>query len=242
MNDLEALANMEYPGRLLIIGKDVSGESKFAVYAITVRSPPNQARKFELRYGRILVMPTNEEELKKGDADLLFYPAMILNKDSIILSNGKQTDTIDMHPWHEFTPLQILEGSLSAWSYEADPPHFTPRIAAYVGLDSKKDAIGIIKREEILNGGAISQRQFFEFELAPGKGKLISTYSGKNQNPLPSFEGEPLDVKLEGNTPKDIAEAVYGALNPDFRVAVACAFINGKEIVHHIINRHGLEK
>ena len=38
----------------------------------------------------------------------------------------------------------------------------------------------------------------------------------------PSFKGEPLDIKLKGNS-EDIAKAVYEALG-EFRVSVACLF------------------
>lgn len=77
---------------------------------------------------------------------------------------------------------------------------------------------------------------------------MISTYSGENVNPLPSFRGEPLDVRLRGVTAEQTAEAVYAALAPpaseperDFRVSVVCVFIRDleKEVFERcVINRH----
>jgi hypothetical protein len=63
---------------------------------------------------------------------------------------------------------------------------------------------------------------------------MIATYIGINQDPLPSFVGEPIDVKLKGDS-EDIAKAVYEALG-QFRVSVACVFSQVKE--HYIINRY----
>lgn len=80
---------------------------------------------------------------------------------------------------------------------------------------------------------------------------MISTYSGENRDPLPSFQGEPEDVQLIYDTAEETAKTVYSELRPktqdqDFRVAVVCVFskdqtnadfnisvINRSEIIHN---------
>jgi hypothetical protein len=74
---------------------------------------------------------------------------------------------------------------------------------------------------------------------------MLSTYSGREENPLPSFAGEPLSIALGDAGAKELAEAVYSALKPDdpekdYRVAVACISAlraNLRNYDVHIINR-----
>ena len=91
--------------------------------------------------------------------------------------------------------------------------------------------MSVIKRDR--NGNRM--RCFYEVETPPGTGRMIATYDGANQNPLPAFEGEPIGVSLQFATAKEISEFVYDALNKDFRVSVATVLSNGE---HHIINRN----
>ena len=121
-------------------------------------------------------------------------------------------------------PVDILSTSLNHWEYEPDAPTFTPRISGCV-LPEGKAALSIIKRD--IDGSSF--RDYFKIPMLPGKGKMISTYSGENRDPLPSFEGEPEDVPLIYSTARETAEAVDLALRAqapgqDFRVAVVCVF------------------
>ncbi len=246
---LSNLVEMEYPGRFIIIGQDPSGENNVVVYGITGRSPPSQARRLILENNKVFVEPTDEEELKKGNPDLLIYDAIIANR-ALVVSNGAQTETID-HSYLQCQtyPMTALVQAFSKtnsakWSYEPDP-NFTPRIGGIVTRELDIAGLGILKRAN--NGETL--RNYFEFPLIPGEGKLLATYTGINKNPLPSFEGEPMDILLEGKTPKEVAEAVYDAIGPkyrgedkDFRVSVAAAFqkrdVNEIKNKFYIVNRH----
>jgi hypothetical protein len=73
---------------------------------------------------------------------------------------------------------------------------------------------------------------------------MIATYAGKEETPLPSYAGEPLEVSMEMDSAQETAEAVYRALAPqdpakDYRVAVACLSAlrsNLRNYDVHIIN------
>lgn len=223
VEELEALTAREYLGRLIIIGVDPRGENNVVVYAITGRSPSSQARKLELRGKAIWASPTDEEAIKKGNVDLLVYPAVLLS-GGIAVSNGKQTDDIKTCFKRSQDPEEVLRLALKKWDYEPDPPAFTPRISGCV-LPRKGAALGIIERAP----DGSSMKRFFRVPLKAGRGKMISTYQGENTNPLPSFKGEPIDVGIKGKDAEDTAETVYKALEPkpgkiDFRVAVSCVF------------------
>ena len=67
-------------------------------------------------------------------------------------------------------------------------------------------------------------RQTFDYEnpLA-GEGRYIHTYQGDG-NPLPSFEGEPVKVELEGDI-NQLTDKIWNALNEDNKVSLFVRFI-----------------
>jgi IMP cyclohydrolase len=240
---LAILSAMEYPGRVIVIGRDSTGSRTAVIYAVTGRSPSSQARKLEQREDGVWVGPTDEEILKKGNPDLLIYPAMMFSTYGIAVSNGKQTADVR----HRLAknaglgPVEILVGSLAGWDYEPDAPIFTPRISGCV-LPGRTAALSLIKR----GPGGAALRSYFEVPLEAGKGKLVATYDGVNRDPLRSFPGDPLDVALDAADAAGLAESVYEALKPasggrDLRVAVACLLAGDlarNEYEAAIINRH----
>ena len=237
---LESLSAKAYPGRIIIIGKDIRDKSEVVIYAITGRSLSSQARKMELKDGAVWVKPTDEEMLKKGNTELLVYPA-ILFSSGIAVSNGTQTTDIITCFGQSQNPAEVLKLALHEWDYEPDAPIFTPRISGCV-LPQKKAALSIIKRAA--DGSSI--RNIFETPFKAGKGKMISTYGGEDSNPPPVFSGEPIDVEINEEKADDMAEAVYDALKPahgkkDYRVSVVSVFscnLNSNEYEIYIKNKH----
>ena len=237
---LESLEEMEYPGRIIIIGKDEPGRNVVVTYAITGRSPSSQARKLVIENSTVWIKPTDDITLQKGNQDLLVYPAIWVER-GIAVSNGKQTEDIRKNLSQSQSPKEILLSSLEHWDYEPDAPNFTPRISGCI-LSPEKAALSIIKR----GSDGSSVKSIFEFPLLAGQGKMIATYNGENTEPLPSFREEPIEVGIQEMKAERVAEAVYQALNPkkpgkDFRVAVACIFsrdLAQDKFEAHIINRY----
>lgn len=235
------LSAMEYPGRLIVIGRDRPTGRIAVVYAVTGRSASSQARKLEAKPNGVWTQPTDEETLQKGNVDLLVYPALLWFSGGVAVSNGKQTADIRKALEGVRDPVAALSASLASWEYEPDVPIHTPRISGCI-VPGPKAALSLIRREE---GGAPS-RTFIEIPLMSGRGWLISTYDGINRDPLGSFKGDPLEVDMEEGDPLKTAEAVYDALKPretgkDFRVATACLFIGDlskNEYDKAIVNRH----
>ena len=220
---LENLARRNYPGRIIIIGKDNVGENVVVIYAVTGRSPSSQARMLYREGDALWVRPIEEEGLEQGKVELLVYPAICLSQ-GIAVSNGRQSLDIKSRLAHSQNPAEILASALSNWDYEPDPPIHTPRISGCV-VTSKRAALSVIKRGE--DGSSI--RNIFEVPLIEGRGWMISTYQGENKDSVEPFSGEPQELEFEPNNPNDMAEAVYNALAPrkgekDLRVAVACVF------------------
>jgi len=235
-----SLASLEYPGRLIALGTSAAGDKAVIIYAITGRSPSSQARELVARDSGIWVQPTDEDVLKKGNVDLLVYPAVLFEDGGVAVSNGKQTGDIRAGLAGGGTPVSVLAAALKRWDYEPDSPIFTPRISGCVAR--REAALSLVRRGP--SGGTL--RSYFEVPVEPGKARLISTYMGPNLDPLPCFEGEPREIVLEGASPRETAGRVYDALKPalhgkDFRVAAACIYatLDGPGAIDlHIINRH----
>ena len=231
---------IEYPGRLIIIGKDGKGEHVLAVYAVTGRSASSQARKMEQEEEAIWVKPTDKDLLKQGNIDLLIYPSIFCLSQGIAISNGKQTVDVMACLSQGESAAEILSFALRHWDYEPDAPAFTPRISGCI-LPNKSAALSLIRKAH----DDSTLRNIYEFSLAPGKGRMLMTYEGENKDPLPSYVGEPKEVEIVGTSPQEVAESVYMSLAPregeqDFRVSVACVFgidMLSNEFDTHIINR-----
>ncbi len=226
---------MEYPGRFIIIGRDPNDDYNVVVYGLTGRSPPSRARKLvHCANQRVEVQPTDEAAVSQGQRDLLIYPAIFYDTQGIAVSNGAQT--LDVYTISAIAPhpLTGIEEGLKDWNYEPDAPNFTPRISGFV-----KDDDAVLSS---IRKASNDSRQFWKWPVVfqKGQGQFISTYTGINQNPLPSFEGVPRDVSFSAGTHGGIAREVFSALNPEYRVAVAVLFQNRETKTYDIAieNRH----
>lgn len=244
---LKNLSALRYPGRGIILGRDRSGRSQVVIYFITGRSASSQARKLVWESPTLWTRPTDEAALKKGQVDLLIYPAVIVAESGLAVSNGKQTADLSrvLHPG--FAPAQALVEGLKSWSYEPDSPIFTPRISACYGQDGRA-GLHLVKR---MPDGSEERHVFSIPWIRKGCGLLLTTYAGRDRKVCPSFEGKPKAVRLTlSGTALEAAEAVYKALRPpkgkgDYRVSAACLFLEqgtGRMKDMAIINRSEKEK
>ena len=242
---------MEYPGRFIVLGQTSEGILT-AVYGITGRSPPSRARELVVdalhpTTTTLRVNPTDPEAFKTAKfPDLLTYDAVIVNPNGLAVSNGRQTNQVSANLISESSKMALYLGHRD-FSFEPDEPNFTPRISGCISAKDGTASVGIIRRV-LEDGRPITHKHYFDVPLKPGQGTFISTYSGENKNPLPSFQGEPFQVPLLSDNPwEETAKFFYDAFAPqpgkdDLRVAVAAVFFNDGRSGHHIINRHDLEK
>lgn len=258
-NGLEALAAMEYPGRVIIAGRLQSGEAGF-VYGLTGRSPSSQARRLKRENrGDISIDVTDPKMLEQGDPALLVYNVSTLLGDILIISNGAQTDLIaekaeNLQYDGTIIPIGILLPSAFSRYYDMETrdgrlidltsyePNFTPRISGVMRNDEA--VLAVVKRDR--DGSPL--RCYYGIQLKPGQGKMIATYDGPNVGKgevIPSFVGEPRDVMLPFGDPKKLVDAVYEALGK-FRVSAAFigwgTYSNQSSRKIEIINMHCFDK
>ena len=69
-------------------------------------------------------------------------------------------------------------------------------------------------------------RYFYTYQAPPaGEGRFLHTYAGDGE-PLPSFDGEPLRVKLAAPDAKTLADGIWDALNHENRVSLFVRYTN----------------
>ena len=193
MKDLiELLKNNSYPGRGIVVGKNR------AYYFIMGRSETSRNRIFSLTEDGIRTEA--HDPAKLSDPSLIIYHPVRMLDDALVVTNGDQTDTI--------VESRSFKRGLMTREYEPDSPNWTPRISAIMYTDGGFE-MAILKRDD---GRCL--RQFFHYEgCEEGTGYFISTYQGDG-NPLPSFAGEPIKVKMPE------PDEVWAALNPDNKVSM----------------------
>jgi IMP cyclohydrolase len=218
------LCARSYPGRGILLGVLPDGTPAQA-YFIMGRSENSRNRVFEATADGIRTRAFDES--KMTDPSLVIYHPVRTAGETLIVTNGDQTDTI-----RDF----LLAGksfaeALRTRTFEPDPPNFTPRISGIVGADGGY-ALSILKAGD---GDARKGRRFFyEYERpTPGTGHFLSTYEGFG-TPLPSFAGEPVEAALPQKTAAELAAMLWGALDGNNRVSLWARV--GAETA--IINKH----
>ena len=222
-----------YPGRGIIIGRSRDGKSAVTAYFIMGRSANSRNRVFVTEGEGIRTQAFDPSKLE--DPSLIIYaPVRVLN-DSTIVTNGDQTDTV----YDNMKAGKTFEESLRCRKYEPDGPNFTPRISGIINIkDGSYDyAMSILKSD---NGDPdCCNRYTFTYDNPKaGEGRFIHTYM-QDGNPLPSFEGEPEWIDIEGDI-DEFTSMLWDNLNEENKVSLFVRFINiaTKETETRIVNKN----
>ena len=222
-----------YPGRGIIIGRTRDGKSAVTAYFIMGRSANSRNRVFVTEGEGIRTQAFDPSKLE--DPSLIIYaPVRVLN-DSTIVTNGDQTDTV----YDNMKDGKTFEESLRCRKYEPDGPNFTPRISGILNIkDGSYDyAMSILKSD---NGDPdCCNRYTFTYDNPKaGEGRFIHTYM-QDGNPLPSFEGEPEWIDIEGDI-DEFTSMLWDNLNEENKVSLFVRFINiaTKETETRIVNKN----
>ena len=216
INLCEYLAANEYPGRGIAIGRTPCGKNIRIAYWIMGRSENSRNRVFVEDGEGIRTQAFDPSKLE--DPSLIIYAPVRVIDGKTIVTNGDQTDTIyDFHKEGKSS-----EEAVRTRKIEPDGPNWTPRISAVI--EGKGMQMSILKSEDVEGSSCI--RNFFEYEqLKEGTGRFISTYK-HNGNPIPSFEGEPLEFELACQPFDEWSSSIWNALNNDNKVSLFTRVIN----------------
>lgn len=231
-NITEYLSGNTYPGRGVLIGKSADGNSAVIAYFIMGRSENSRNRIFEEDGEGIRTRAFDESKLT--DPSLIIYAPVRVLGTTTVVTNGDQTDTV----YNYLKSGRTFEEALRSRTFEPDGPNFTPRISGEVIVEGGMSyKLSILKSDCGREEAAL--RYFYEYaEPVDGEGRLIHTYQCDG-NPIPSFEGEPVRVKLEGDI-DTFTKTVWNALNADNKVSLFTRYIDLKtgEYQTRIINKN----
>ena len=211
MTDLFAyLRERPYPGRGILLGATPAGKSVIG-YFIMGRSENSRNRIFiEERDG---IRTEAHDPTKLVDPSLIIYHPVRRFGDSMIVTNGDQTDTV--RDW--LSAGRDFHSALMTREFEPDAPNYTPRISGLLRGDGSY-TLSILKSAD--GDPAVCQRFFYSYGAAmPGKAHFISTYVGFG-SPIPSFSGEPVCVQTEDWSAAELLEKLWQSMDEANRISL----------------------
>ena len=212
------LAENSYPGRGIVIGQSEDGRFAAIAYFIIGRSVNSRNRVF-VEDGEGLRTRAFDPG-KLSDPSLVIYAPVRVLGNATVVTNGDQTDTV-----YDFMKEgKTFEEALCTRTFEPDAPNYTPRIS---GVVERTDGAFTYKLSILKSGDGdpdAPERFFFAYTPKAGKGHFLHTYRCDG-NPIPSFDGEPTPVKIEGDLDA-FTRLVWESLNEDNKVSLFTRFIN----------------
>ena len=215
----QELSQNAYPGRGIVIGKTPNGKKAVTAYFIMGRSSNSRNRVFVTEGEGIRTEAFDPS--KMVDPSLIIYaPVRVLNNYTIV-TNGDQTDTI----FEGMSKEETFEQSLRIREFEPDGPNYTPRISGIMKVENNTFhyAMSILKSNNG-NPDACNRYTFTYENPVNGEGHFIHTYM-HDDNPLPSFEGEPKLVAIDDDMVA-FANMLWENLNEDNKVSLFVRYID----------------
>ena len=163
-------------------------------------------------------IPILEEESLSENLQTENMPSLLI----LLWAEVRTAETVFLLRMHK---QQTFEQALRTREFEPDAPNYTPRISGIMHIENGKFnyAMSILKSN---NGDPSScNRYTFAYENPKaGEAHFIHTYMGDG-NPLPSFEGEPAPVAIEGDIDA-FTSFVWENLNEDNKVSLFVRYID----------------
>ena len=211
----QELRGNAYPGRGIVIGKSQDGGCAVVAYFIMGRSVNSRNRIFAEEPDGIRTEAADPAKME--DPSLIIYHPVRQMGRGLIVTNGDQTDTI-----RDFLEKGLpFEQALRTREFEPDGPNWTPRISGLLSPDGSYK-LSILKAAD--EAGTACLRQTFEYPGQAGLGHFLHTYQCDG-SPIPSFEGEPTPVTIEGDI-DTFTSGLWESLNQDNKVSLFVRYID----------------
>lgn len=233
INDIaELIRDNSYVGRGIVIGKSADGQNAVSAYFIMGRSANSRNRIFVEKDGVLYTEPFDASKVE--DPSLIIYAAQRRFANSLIITNGDQTDTI----YEGLNNGRSFKTSLESREFEPDSPNFTPRISGILNFGDNDFSYELSILKSADEKGTACNRYTFSYAPLNGLGHFIHTYVGDG-SPLPTFQGEPERVAIPENIDA-FTNSLWDALNHDNRISLYVRYTNletGKE-ENRLINQN----
>ena len=229
-NLAEMLANNTYPGRGIVLGVTPDGKKSVAAYFIMGRSVNSRNRIFALEPDGIRT-EAHDPSLMKDPHLIIYHPVRTLG-NGLIVTNGDQTDTV----WEFAMRGESWEAALRTRCFEDDGPNWTPRISGLLAGDGSYK-MSILKAAD--PEGKACARFFWEYPATAGLGHFLHTYVCDGNPVIPTFQGEPERVAIEGDI-DSFTDMLWNNLNEANKISLFVRYtdIETGETEQRIINKH----
>ena len=226
----EKLSTNAYPGRGIVLGITPDGKKSVAAYFIMGRSVNSRNRIFALEPDGIRTEAHDPSLMK--DPHLIIYHPVRLAGCGLIVTNGDQTDTI----WEYLAKGESWEAALRTRVFEDDGPNWTPRISGLLAGDGSYK-MSILKSADA--EGTACARFFYEYPAIAGLGHFIHTYVCDGNPVIPTFQGEPERVAIEGDIDA-FTDMLWTNLNEANKISLFVRYtdLTTGEYEQRIINKH----
>ena len=226
----EKLSTNTYPGRGIVLGVSPDGKTAVSAYFIMGRSVNSRNRVFIQEPDGIRT-EAHDPSLMKDPHLIIYHPVRQLGK-GLIVTNGDQTDTI----WEFAARGESWEAALRTRMFEDDGPNWTPRISGIQAMDGSYK-MSILKAADPEGNGC--SRFFWEYPATAGLGHFLHTYVCDGNPVIPTFQGEPERVAIEGDI-DSFTEMLWNNLNENNKISLFVRFtdIATGEFQQRIINKH----
>lgn len=226
------LKENEYAGRGIVIGTSPDRKNAVCAYFIMGRSENSRNRVFVKTSETLKTEPFDVS--KVSDPSLIIYNAVRKTENSLIVTNGDQTDTI----YDLMSKGKSFKESLETREFEPDAPNFTPRISGILYFENGFNyEMSILK--SIDENGSECCRYTYSYPSVAGLGHFIHTYNC-NGDPLPTFTGEPHRISIKNNI-EEFANEIWESLNGDNKISLYVRYtdIETGKYTDKIINKNG---
>lgn len=226
------LKDNEYAGRGIVIGTSPDRKNAVCAYFIMGRSENSRNRVFVKEGETLKTEPFDVS--KVSDPSLIIYNAVRKTENSLIVTNGDQTDTV----YNLMSGGKSFKESLETRKFEPDAPNFTPRISSILYFENGFNyEMSILK--SIDENGSECCRYTYSYPSVAGLGHFIHTYNC-NGDPLPTFTGEPRRVNIKNNI-EEFANEIWESLNVENKISLYVRYtdIETGKYTDKIINKNG---
>lgn len=226
------LKDNEYAGRGIVIGTSPDRKNAVCAYFIMGRSENSRNRVFVKTSETLKTEPFDVS--KVSDPSLIIYNAVRKTENSLIVTNGDQTDTV----YNLMSEGKSFKESLETREFEPDAPNFTPRISGILYFENGFNyEMSILK--SIDENGSECCRYTYSYPSVAGLGHFIHTYNC-NGDPLPTFTGEPHRISIKNNI-EEFANEIWESLNVDNKISLYVRYtdIETGKYTDKIINKNG---
>ena len=208
----ELIKDNSYVGRGIVIGKSKDGKKAVFAYFIMGRSENSRNRVFKEEGDEITIYPFDASKVE--DPSLIIYSPVRKAKNSVIVTNGDQTDTV----YDYLMNGKTFEEALETRCFEPDAPNFTPRISGILNFldDDFTYKLSILKSADA--AGSACNRYTFSYAPQNGLGHFIHTYNCDG-NPIPTFTGEPERVQIPDDI-HEFADTLWNNLNENNKISL----------------------